>query len=109
MSVTPWSVWWADLNPTRDNEQAGLRPVVVVSSALHLRLTRGQLVSILPVTSRFRPGWDHHVAVALGRASFTLTEQVRTISVSRFTQEIGELSDEEITNVRTALRRMLDV
>lgn len=109
MSVAPWSVWWADLSPTRDTEQAGLRPAIVVSSPLHLRLTRGQLVSILPVTTRHRPGWNHHVPVSLSRPSFALTEQVRTISVNRLTQEIGELSDDEIVIVRASLRRMLDV
>jgi hypothetical protein len=24
-------IWWADLNPTRSNEQSGIRPVLIIS------------------------------------------------------------------------------
>jgi mRNA interferase MazF len=55
-------VWLADLNPTRGHEQAGKRPVAVVSED---RLNNGPagLVIVLPITSTIRP-IPSHVVVA---------------------------------------------
>ncbi|MEV4507722.1 type II toxin-antitoxin system PemK/MazF family toxin [Dactylosporangium sp. NPDC049525] len=47
-AVQPWQVWWVDLDPTEGREHAGRRPVLVVSSAFHLRLTGEALVTVLP-------------------------------------------------------------
>ncbi|WP_416211116.1 type II toxin-antitoxin system PemK/MazF family toxin [Frankia sp. Cr2] len=47
----------------RGREQAGQRPVLVVSSRFHLALTGGALVSVLPLTTRERPGWVHRVRI----------------------------------------------
>jgi len=37
--LRPGDVWLADLNPVIGSEQAGRRPVVIVSGPLHLALT----------------------------------------------------------------------
>jgi mRNA interferase MazF len=54
-------IWTADLNPTRGHEQAGLRPVLVVSMDAFNRGPSG-LVIVLPITSRHR-GIPSHVPV----------------------------------------------
>lgn len=105
----PWQVWWAALDPTVGTEQAGTRPVVIVSSALHLRLFP-TLVTAAPLTTRQRPDWIHRVAVGPpgGKVSYAVTEQVRTIARSRLTSRLGELSDDERDALRRVLSKMVD-
>ncbi len=81
---------------------------MVVSSAFHLQLTGGALVSVLPLTSVARPGWLHRVAVA-GGSGWAITEQVRTIAVDRFRRPAPEimLNSDEMAEVQRVLAKML--
>jgi mRNA interferase MazF len=109
LTVTaPWQVWWAELDPTVGNEQAGRRPVLVVSSPFHLALTAQALVTVLPITSRHRPTWAHRVPVQFnGRTSYVITEQVRTVAQSRLVgAAITQLTPAEVNAVRVVLGQM---
>jgi mRNA interferase MazF len=103
-------VWWVDVDPTRGREQATDRPALVVSSAFHLQLTLGDLVTVLPMTTRQRPGWLHHIEVG-SAASWVMTEQIRTVSIERFRRPATDLvlSAEQLRDVRRALAQMLIV
>lgn len=111
--IEPWQVWWVDLEPVAGREQGRSRPALVVSSAFHLRLVRGELLSVLPLTTVERATWLHRVEVALpGRKTgWAITEQVRTISATRLTgtEPIGQLDEDQIMAVRSVLSRMLDL
>ena len=106
--IQPASVWFCDFDPVRGREQGKDRPALVVSSAFHLHLTGGALVSVLPLTSVERPGWLHRVPVADG-GGWVITEQVRTIAVQRFRRPAPEitLSDDELAEVQRVLAKML--
>lgn len=107
--LAPGTVWFADLDPTRGREQAGDRPVLLVSSAFHLELTAGDVATVLPLTSAHRPGWVHRVQI--GEASWVITEQVRTIATGRLRRRAAELdpAEAELAEVRRALAHMLDL
>lgn len=107
-SIQPGSVWFCDFDPVRGREQGKDRPALVVSSAFHLRLTGGALVSVLPLTSVERPGWLHQAPVTDG-GGWVMTEQVRTIAVQRFRRPAPDisLSDEELAEVKRVLAKML--
>lgn len=106
--VTTWDVWFADLDPTKGNEQAGDRPVVIVSTALHLRIAP-TLVTVLPMTTRHRD-LLHRVPATLDRITgYVITEQVRTISRARLRRRLGTLGVKEISEVRAVLARMIDL
>ncbi len=110
--IAPWQVWRAALDPTEGVEQAGHRPVVVASSPFHLRVTASALLLTLPLTTRERVGWLHHVPVVVnGQRSYVMTEQPRTIARSRLIddQPLCRLSAEEIAAIREALAEMLDL
>ena len=111
--IEPWQVWWVDFEPVAGREQGKSRPAVVVSSAFHLRLVRGELLNVLPLTTVERAGWLHRVEVALpGRKTgWAITEQVRTISAARLTgtEPIGQLDKDQITPIRSVLGKMLDL
>lgn len=106
--IEPGKVWFVDFEPVRGREQGKDRPALVVSSRFHLDLTLGQLVSVLPLTSVERPGWLHRIHVASG-GGWVITEQVRTVSATRFRRYAPEiaLSDDEFNEVRHVLAQML--
>jgi mRNA interferase MazF len=102
--IEPWQVWWVDFEPVAGREQGKARPALVVSSVFHLRLVRGELLGVLPLTTVERIGWLHRVEVALPgqQTGWAITEQVRTISAARLTgtTPIGQLDEDQIAAVR---------
>lgn len=111
--IEPWQVWWVDLEPVAGREQGKSRPAVVVSSVFHLRLVRGELLSVLPLTTVERAGWLHRIGVALPdhKTGWAITEQVRTVSATRLTgtKPIGQLGEDQIVAIRSVLSKMLDL
>jgi mRNA interferase MazF len=113
IEIAPWSVWWIDFDPVEGREQAGRRPGIVVSSAFQLAVTGRGLICVLPMTTRQRTGWAHHVAVEIpGKpSSYAITEQIRTVSRSRISGHHPiwpRLRSTEIDEIRALLRQMID-
>jgi len=110
-----WCAFRADLDPTRGSEQAGVRPVLVVSrEVINQRLP---IVAVLPMTA-IKPGrrvYSTEVllppeAAGQPEASVVMAHQIRTLSIRRLGQLYGELADEELRGaVRAALRLYLDL
>lgn len=103
-------VWLADLNPTRGHEQAGRRPVLVVSEDLFNRGPAG-LVIVLPLTSTVR-NIPTHVPLSppLGgvkRPTAILCDAVRSISVERFVARWGAIDRMTMAAVEDRLRILL--
>ena len=110
----PWQVWMADLSPVIGSEQAGRRPVVVVSSPLFASFPTAMAI-VVPLTTADR-GLPHHVPVTstqcgLNRPSWARTDDLRTISEQRLTgnRPLGTVTDKEAADIRTYLRLMLDI
>lgn len=81
-------VWTANLNPIVGHEQAGIRPVLIVSTN-RFNHGRADLVFVIPLT-RTERGIPWHVAIVppeggLKHRSFALCEKMRSISKSRLT------------------------
>jgi mRNA interferase MazF len=108
--IEPGQVWFVDFEPVRGREQGRDRPALVVSSRLHLGLTGGQLVTVLPLTSVERAGWLHRVRVAAGEG-WVITEQIRTVTAQRFRRLASEihLSPDERGEVRRILAQLIDL
>ena len=103
-------VWLADLNPTRGREQAGRRPVLVVSEDLFNRGAAGLLI-VLPLTSTIR-GIPSHVPVSppeggVRNASAILCEAVRSVSVERLVARWGAVQARTMSAVEDRLRMLL--
>jgi len=105
----PWQVWWVDFNPIRGREQAKERPAVIVSSAYHLRLLRGDLITVLPLTTVER-AWPFRIQVGTPRKpSWVITEQIRTVSGLRVRgdEPLYTLSPSEIAAVQAMRNQMI--
>ncbi len=103
-------VWLADLNPTRGHEQAGRRPVLVVSEDLFNRGPAG-LAIILPMTSKVR-GVPSHVPVSPPEGGVTgrtavLCEAIRSVSVERLVERWGAVDRQTMAAVEDRLRILL--
>lgn len=109
--IEAWQVWLADLEPVEGHEQGGVRPVVVVSSEFALRVNVGRMVTVAPITSKFRR-LDFRIQITnpKGEPNWVITEQLRTISTARFARmkPWWNLSEDEINDARRALRFMVD-
>ncbi|HEX8831522.1 MAG TPA: type II toxin-antitoxin system PemK/MazF family toxin [Longimicrobium sp.] len=103
-------VWYADLNPTRDHEQAGTRPVLVVSADEFNRNARKPTV-IIPLTTGFDPG-GYLVRVdppegGLRSPSYALCAQIRSVSANRLGRRLGRVSSATLDEVERNLEFIL--
>jgi len=103
-------VWLADLNPTRGHEQAGRRPVLVVSEDLFNRGPAG-LAIVLPMTSAVR-NVPTHVPIdppegGVRNRSAVLCEGVRSVSAERLIDRWGAVSPSTMAAVEDRLRILL--
>ncbi len=90
--VSRGDVVWAGLNPVMGHEQAGHRPVLVVSDERFNE--RFEMCVVVPVTSRDK--WREPLQIDLGRVSgksaYALPGQVRSVSVRRLGTALGTVS-----------------
>lgn len=100
---------WADLNPTRGREQAGVRPVLVVSHDVFNE--RSGTVIAMAITSRpQRAGFPLTLeiqSVKLPRKSWVKISQVRTLSTERVGEKAGRASPEEVEQVIEGLNEII--
>ena len=108
IDLAPGDVVWAAPDATVGREQAGRRPALVVASADYLQ-TVDSLAIVVPITSVDR-GWPNHVPIPSGllpRASWAMTEQVRTISRRRIVADAGRVDRATLAMVRGWVRDFL--
>lgn len=103
-------VWLAELNPVRGHEQAGRRPVLVVSEDLFNRGPAG-LVIVLPLTSTLRP-IPSRVRLSAPEGglkidSDVLCDAIRSISKERLVVRWGTVRPETMEDVADRLRILL--
>ena len=84
-------IYWADLNPVRAREQAGLRPVLILSHELFNK--KSETVIAMAITSQpQKAGFPLTLALPtemLPKASWVKISQIRTISVDRLGKKIA--------------------
>lgn len=102
-------VFWAELNPVVGNEQAGQRPVVVISHDVFS--DRSGIVIALAVTSQEpRAGFPLTLEISsakLPKRSWVKIGQVRTLSVDRLGRKLGRVAPEELERVIEGLNEII--
>ena len=111
-----WHIFVAVLDPIRGSEQAGRRPVLVVSREQINQLL--SVVNVIPLTSRkseARVIYPNEVLLPAGTAgrgadSIALCYQIRTLDKSRLERDLGELDDTGLQlELLEAIRFQLDM
>jgi mRNA interferase MazF len=103
-------VWLADLDPTREHEQAGKRPVLVFSVDL-FNSGPSNLVIVIPITSHLRPV-SSHIRIkppegGLRVESAALCEAIRSISKKRLIRCWGSVHPQTMYQIEQATRILL--
>ena len=105
-------IWMADLDPTRGHEQAGRRPVLVVS-ADDFNSSPAGLVVVLPITSKGKNIRSHvpiePAGTGLKTKSYIICEQPRTIAKDRIGKRIGQIARPAMVQVEQFLRILLEL
>ena len=100
---------WADLNPVRGHEQAGERPVLVLShhvfnersgTVIAVALTSQEPRAGFPITTEIR-------AAGLPKRSWVKIGQIRTLSTERVGRRVARASDEDLIRIVEGLNEIL--
>jgi mRNA interferase MazF len=102
-------VYWADLNPVKGREQAGLRPVLVISHDVFNE--RSGTVIAMAITSQSpRAGFPLTLEITepgLPKRSWLKISQVRTMSLLRLGKKIAVLSPEIVNEAIDGLNEIV--
>jgi mRNA interferase MazF len=100
---------WANLNPVRGREQAGQRPVLILShdvfnersgTVIAVAMTSQQPTAGFPLTLESR-------ATGLTKRSWVKISQIRTLSVERLSSCLGTIAPEELDDVIEGLNEIV--
>ena len=103
-------IWLAGLHPTRGHEQAGRRPVLVISEDV-FNSGPADLVIVLPLTSTVRPIPSHIRLIppegGLKTKSAVLCEAIRSISKDRLAERWGAVTAAKMQEIEDVLRILM--
>jgi mRNA interferase MazF len=100
---------WADLNPARGHEQAGLRPVMILSHDIFNERS-GTVIAVAITSQPQKAGFPLTLELKAGnlpKKSWIKISQIRTLSVKRIGKVIGKASLEELTQVIEGLNEII--
>ena len=102
-------VRWADLNPVRGREQAGLRPVVILSHDVFNERS-GTVIAVAITSQPQRAGFPLTLELRtsnLPKQSWIKISQIRTLSTERIGKLLGRVSEEELNQVIDGLNEII--
>jgi len=94
-------VRWADLNPVRGNEQAGRRPVLILSQDVFNRRS-GTVIAMAITSQPQRAGFPLTFELdpdQFPKPSWVKISQIRTLSTDRIGRKIGEVEPEQLADI----------
>jgi mRNA interferase MazF len=100
---------WADLNPVRGREQAGQRPVLILSQDVFNERS-GTVIAVALTSQPQRAGFPLTLelqARRLPKRSWVKISQIRTLAVERIGKVIGRASPEELAQVNEGLNEII--
>lgn len=103
-------IYLVDLNPTLGREQRGTRPVVIISG--NVMNDHFNVAIICPLSSNIK-NYTGCVVLQkdeinkLRKDSEIITFQIRTISRERLIHKIGEITEEQLEEIKNGLNDIL--
>ena len=100
---------WSDLNPVRGQEQAGQRPVLILSHDVFNERS-GTVIAVALTSQPQRAGFPLTLelhARGLPKKSWVKISQVRTLAVERIGKVIARASPEELAQVVEGLNEII--
>jgi mRNA interferase MazF len=108
--VRQCEIWLVNLNPSKGSEQAGTRPVLVVSGNLMNTHLNG--VICCPLTSKIKNYKGNIILSPNKRNNLTtksevMTFHIRSISKDRLIKKVGEINEAELEELKLFLDDIL--
>lgn len=100
---------WADLDPTRGREQAGQRPVLVLSHDV-FNERAGTVIAVALTSQEPRAGFPLTLelrARGLPKRSWAKISQIRVLSTERIGRRLARVSAEEVARVVEGLHEII--
>ena len=107
-------IYWVNLDPTIGDEIKKRRPVVVLNGGHYKHL---KLAIVVPVTTwssyweknPFFASLESNTKSGLNKKSVVDCFQIRAVSHNRFAEKIGEISNDEIAQIKRSITLILDI
>jgi mRNA interferase MazF len=102
-------IYWADLDPTKGREQAGERPVLVLSHDIFNERS-GTVIAMALTSQAQKAGYPLTLELddsSLPKKSWVKISQIRTLSTERLGKKITRLSDKELNLVIEGLNEII--
>jgi mRNA interferase MazF len=102
-------IYWADLNPVRGSEQAGFRPVVVISQDIFNRRS-GTVIAMAITSQPQKSGFPLTLPLpegVLSRPSWIKISPIRTISVERLGKRLGSVDRDVLDRIVEGLLELV--
>lgn len=100
---------WADLDPVRGHEQAGQRPVLILSHDVFNERS-GTVIAVALTSQEPRAGYPLTLELTMPRLpkrSWVKISQIRTHSTERIGKRLGRASEEELGRVLDGLMELV--
>lgn len=100
---------WADLNPVRGHEQAGDRPVLILSHDVFNERS-GTVIAVALTSQEPKAGFPLTLALnapRLPKRSWVKISQIRTLSAERIGKRLGRASEEDVASVVEGLLEII--
>jgi mRNA interferase MazF len=100
---------WADLAPTRGNEQAGRRPVLILSHDVFNERS-GTVIAVALTSQPQRAGFPLTLELTdapLPKRSWVKISQIRTLATERIGNRLGRASPEDVALIIEGLNEIL--
>ena len=101
---------WADLNPVQGNEQAGRRPVLILSHDVFNERS-GTVIAVALTSKPQRAGFPLTLELqskGLSKKSWVKISQIRTLAVERIGARLGSAGAEELVQVVDGLNEIIN-
>ncbi len=100
---------WAELDPTQGREQAGRRPVLVISHDIFNERS-GTVIAMAITSQPQKAGFPLTVELMSGslpNCSWVKVGQIRTLSLERLGKRIGRVTPEELLRIVEGLNEIV--
>ena len=109
-------VYWADLVPRSGPEQAGRRPVILVSHNGFHQTPGWRSIIVVPISKSSLQGKRGPTVIELSggtaglpKTSFAVCHQVTTLDRAKLTRRLGTLPSESLREVEEGLKAAMDL
>ncbi len=109
-------IYFAELSPRSGSEQAGRRPVIIISHDGFNQTPNWRSIIVIPISTSNNQARRGLTAIIIEKGeagliqdSVALCHQVTTLDRSKLKQKLGELSDAKLSEIENGLKAAMDL